>query len=278
MEIVRRSERRRRQPLWLILGALAVTTAAGAGYVLQSMRAGSSGAVAMPESGFDLNYVPSGAPAPHPRVEAPRSSLVGVIGGGALANGAPAAAPAAAPSASSQSAARSADGPLSAALRFFRGGAQATAQWGAMLASPAKFLVGGTNLGSANALRRFLADPRRTAAYAGHPLVQQVLDSPTLVGLLLRPSIARAFVGSPAMNDDGAVDALLKSPLTAQVLRSPGVQQALSDNADSVQALVNDPQVLAWLGKHPAAVTALGQVSPAFAALGMMSAAQPQAR
>ncbi len=278
MEIVRGSIGRRqdKRAPWLVIALACMAAALAAGYLLQILRQPSGAAMAVPESGFDLNYVASSSEAPRPRPQrAPASSMVGVISGGALATAPTASAPSEAPSASA-AAAPSSGGAVAAAVSAVRDRVERTAQWATMLASPAKFLVGHTQLGSAISLRRFLADPASVQKYAGHPLVQEVLSSPTLVGLLMRPALARAFVGSPAMNDDAAVTALLRSPLTAQILRSPGVQQAMSDNADSVQALVNDPQVAQWLGKHPEATTTLGQVNPAFSALSLMGAAAPR--
>ena len=126
-----------------------------------------------------------------------------------------------------------------------------------MLTSPVEYLAQKTYFASPKTLKGFLGDKRRVEGYLNHPLTQEVLNSPTLVKFLLRPAVARAFVQSPAMKDDASVTALAGSPLLQRILKSPGVQEALSD-PQRVNAVTADPDVMDWIGRHPAAVGVLG--------------------
>jgi len=127
-----------------------------------------------------------------------------------------------------------------------------------LLTNPAKFLLAHSYFASSQKLEGFLVDQQRMGYYLANPITREALDSPTLIKLLTRPSVVHAFISSPAMSDDRAVSALAKSPLLAQILRSPGVQEALSDPSFA-SGLMQDPQVGQWLGQHPSATLVLNQ-------------------
>ena len=139
----------------------------------------------------------------------------------------------------------------------------------ALLASPAKFLASKTLLGKPQRLKGFLADERRTQRYINNPIVHGVLSSPTLMRMLVRPTMIRAFIGSPAMGDRESVRVLAKSPLLKQLAGTPGVQAVLQDQA-FINNVLLDGETMSWLGKNPEAMGALSEFGPAFAAAAMM--------
>ena len=231
----------------LILAGVVVVACGAAGYLLQSSRHAVADVAPFSASGFDINYVPAPATA---RPAAP------------VQDAAPAPVVAAAPPVESPRPLPPSRAPAAAAAPAAPTGA--LAQCLAIFTSPAKFLVAKTYFGSPAKLKGFLADTRRMGYYMANPITREALGSPTLVKLLARPAVAHAFIASPAMSDDGAVTALARSPLLVQVMKSPGVQEALADPA-LVSGLMQDPQIAQWLGQHPSATVVLGQAGPALA-------------
>lgn len=144
----------------------------------------------------------------------------------------------------------------------------------AFLKAPARYLTKrSAYLASPKALKAFLADPRRVNAYLDSSLVRAALNSPAVTKAVLSdPGVAKAFLGSPAMQDAGAVKALLTSKLFKKVLDCPGPQAALEDPS-TITRLVSNPATLRWLGENPNALAALTKAAPALA-----SAAAPQVR
>lgn len=136
----------------------------------------------------------------------------------------------------------------------------------AFLKAPARLLAKrSSNLANAAALKAFLGDPRRVNAYLDSPLVRVALNSPTVTkALITDPGVVKAFLGTPAMQDAGAVRALLTSKLFKKILDCPGPQGALEDPA-AIAGLVSNPSTLKWLGENPNALQAIAQAAPALA-------------
>ena len=133
----------------------------------------------------------------------------------------------------------------------------------ALLAKPAKFMMSRSPLGSARAMRAFLADPKKVDAYMDSPLVRITLNSPTVAKSLLgNPAVIRAFLAEPAMSDPRTVRALLGSPMLRKMLDCPAIQEALGDPA-VVNRMVADPQTIAWIAAHPQALMAIAGSAPA---------------
>ena len=103
-------------------------------------------------------------------------------------------------------------------------------------------------------------------AYLDSPLVRVALNSPTVTkALLADPGVVKAFLGTPAMQDAGAVRELMSSKLFKKVLDCPGPQGALEDPS-TIMKLVSDPATLKWLGENPGALKAVPAAAPALAA------------
>lgn len=132
-----------------------------------------------------------------------------------------------------------------------------------LLAGPAQFLAARSAMGSPQALRAFLSDPKRVDGYMNSPLVRVTINSPTVAKAVLgNPAVVRAFLAAPAMSDPRAVRALMESPMLRKFLDCPGIQAALSDPG-VIQRMITDPQTLRWIGEHPRALAAIGEAAPA---------------
>ena len=133
----------------------------------------------------------------------------------------------------------------------------------ALLSAPARFLASRTAVRSPGALRAFLADKRGVDAFMDSTVVRVVLASPaTAKSVLGRPDMVRAFLVSPALQDPGAVRALLSSRMVAKMLDCPGVQEALADPA-VIRGIVSDPETVRWIGENPQVLTAFASAAPA---------------
>ena len=133
----------------------------------------------------------------------------------------------------------------------------------ALIAKPAQFMMSRSPLGSARAMRAFLADPKKVDAYMNSPLVRITLNSPTVAKAVLgNPTVIRAFLAEPAMRDPQTVRALLGSPMLRKMLDCPAIQEALGDPA-VMNRMVADPQTITWIASHPQALLAIAGAAPA---------------
>lgn len=134
-------------------------------------------------------------------------------------------------------------------------------EWAGLWTRPGEFLLERTWLGSPGRLVRGLNRADHVDRFLERPLVRSVLASPTMVGLLLgNQALVGAFVKSPAMRDPAAVQALLSSRITQEVLASPGVQALFKDPGAMVKVFAN-PELVEWLRANPAAAERLGASS-----------------
>lgn len=138
------------------------------------------------------------------------------------------------------------------------------------MGGPARFLVNNTHFGSAGKLGKFLADPARVGRYLNHPLIQSVLNSPTLVKSLASPAMTKAFVESPAMRDPAAVRALLNSGLVDRIAKSRGVKEALGDSAFTGKVILQ-PEVMTWMTQNPDASKVLMRLGLSAGGLGQFA-------
>lgn len=248
---------------WSIFGAAAIVLCGVAGYVVQNAADKPDPAAApLSSRGFDLAEVPQHPqpemraapyePAPaaqSPAPIAPTTAHVSALAAPAVMRPATPAAPA--PKASDAAAAE-------AKVRAFPG-------FQALVAAPANFFAAQTFLGSTKKMGGFLKDPARVSGWCAHPVIQAALSSPAIVKLMLKPAVVHAFIGSPAMGDPTAVAMLAKSKIAREVLKAQGVKEALASDPSLVMGLVADPQVGAWLGRNPAAMTAFSEAGLALA-------------
>ena len=132
-----------------------------------------------------------------------------------------------------------------------------------MIAKPAAFMISHSSIGSARAMRAFLADPKKVDAYMNSALVRITLNSTTVAKALLgNPAVIRAFLATPAMSDPKTVRALLGSPMLRKMLDCAAIQEALGDPA-VMNRMVADPQTITWIASHPQALMAISQAVPA---------------
>lgn len=153
--------------------------------------------------------------------------------------------------------------PAGSSLTAGEGWAKSSGAFGAILDTPAKFMLKKSYLGKPASFQKFASDPKKVDAWLKRPLVRAVTGSPALTRLLvLRPGVMRSFLDSPAMKDPRAIAALGRSPLLKELAQRPGVKAALSDQALVKRALMG-PEVMGWLAKHPEGMTAFQQMSAA---------------
>jgi hypothetical protein len=138
----------------------------------------------------------------------------------------------------------------------------------AFLKTPARYLAGkGGRMRSPGAFKDFLADKKQVDAFLDAPLVRVALNSPVISRSLLGdPDVLKAFLGSPAMQDPAAVNALMSSRLLQKVLDCPGPQGALEDGR-TLPAVLTNPAVIEWIKDNPSAVKTLAAAAPALAAM-----------
>ena len=130
-------------------------------------------------------------------------------------------------------------------------------QFQSLMAAPVRFMVDKTLLGKPSGFAAFLKDPKRTAAYAAHPLIKGALDNPMVMKVLLNnPAVVQGFLSSPAMQDPGTIRLLAQSRLFDTLVQSPGVRAVLSDPV-FMQKTLFGAQTMAWMAKHPEALGAL---------------------
>lgn len=133
-------------------------------------------------------------------------------------------------------------------------------------ARPAQYLASRTALGSASALRSFLADPKQVDRYMNSAIVRIAINSPAMAKAVLgNQLLVKAVLNSPAMRDSKTVDALLSSPMLAKILDCPAIQQALSDRA-VLDKMMGDTQTALWLATHPKALSVIADAAPAVGA------------
>lgn len=138
----------------------------------------------------------------------------------------------------------------------------------AFLKTPARYLAGkGGRMRSPGAFQDFLADKKQVDAFLDSPMVRVALNSPVISRALLGdPDVAKAFLGSPAMQDPAAVKALMSSRLLQKVLDCPGPQGAIEDGR-TLPGILTNPAVIGWMKDNPSAIKTLAQAVPALAAM-----------
>lgn len=138
-------------------------------------------------------------------------------------------------------------------------GGEAAALW----KNPGRYVVERSWLRSADTLKAMVQQPDRVERYLDLPAVRLVTNSPMLSRWVLgNRAVVRAFLHSPAMQDRGAVSALLSSELADRILTSPGVRSLLQDPA-RISEVFQDPEIVDWLRANPAALSALSPAGTA---------------